>query len=167
MDRVSFETKMQVGGDGAISGIAWPFDGGPDHIGDLIERGAFKAALPIPVLFGHDPAEPLGVWESAAETAAGWEVKGRLLVDDVARAREVRALMKAGAVTGLSIGYRVRSSARRPDGGRTIKALDVYEVSLVTFPMHPGARVTSAKSAIAALRVAEAIHRAAARFATR
>ena len=74
-------------------------------------------------------------------------------------AREVRALVRSGAVRGLSIGFVTRKAAARPGGGRTITSLELMEVSLVTLPMHPGARVTSAKSAVEALRVADAINR--------
>jgi HK97 family phage prohead protease len=94
-------------------------------------------------------------------------VKGRLLVNDVARAREVRALVQAKAITGLSIGYRTRDAKSRPGGGRIIKSLELAEVSLVTVPMHPGARVLSAKSESAiALEIAELINRAALAYRT-
>ncbi|HWJ72924.1 MAG TPA: HK97 family phage prohead protease [Kaistia sp.] len=167
MDRVYFETKILTDDAGAISGIAWKYDQ-PDRIGDVIEAGAFaKAALPLPMLFGHDMNDPVGIWDSAEDKGTGWQVKGRLLVDDVARAREVRALVQSGAVRGLSIGFVTKQATARPGGGRTIKSLELFEVSLVTVPMHPGARVTSAKSAVQALAIAEAIHRATARIAAR
>lgn len=166
MDRVYIETKLDTGDDGAIEGKAWDF-GKPDRVGDMIEPGAFKGvALPLPMLFGHDQNDPVGVWTEMAEAKGGLMLKGRLLVEDVARAREVRALVRSGAVRGLSIGFQTIKAAAR-QGGRTIKALDLLEVSLVTLPMHPGARVTSAKSAVEALRVAEAITRAAAQIAAR
>ena len=85
----------------------------------------------------------------------------------MARAREVRALVRSGAVTGLSIGYVTKKATARAGGGRTIKSLDLLEVSLVTLPMHPGARVTSAKSAVQAIAIVEAITRATARIAAR
>lgn len=167
MDRVFIETKLDAGDDGAIEGKAWEF-AKPDRIGDMIEPAAFKgAALPLPMLFGHDQNDPVGVWEALEEAKGALVVKGRLLVEDVARAREVRALVRSGAVRGLSIGFVTRKAVARAGGGRTIKSLELVEVSLVTLPMHPGARVTSAKSAVEALRVAEAINRAAALIAAR
>ncbi len=167
MDRLTVETKMIGGEAGAVSGIAWPF-GKADRIGDLIERGAFKSLrLPMPMLFAHDHDDPVGVWEAGEEKADGLHLSGRLLVEEIGRAREVHALVKAGAVRGISIGFTTLQSIQRPGGGRTIKALDVVEASLVAIPMHPGARVTSAKSAVEALRVAEAITRAAAQIAAR
>ncbi|MEP9372578.1 HK97 family phage prohead protease [Mesorhizobium sp. KR1-2] len=167
MDRLFIETKI-IGDDaGAISGLAWKF-GVPDRIGDMIEPGAFKGAkLPLPMLFGHDMNDPIGTWDSAEEKADGLHITGKLLVDDVARAREVRALVKSGAVRGLSIGFITKQASARPGGGRTIKSLELLEASLVTIPMHSGAKVTSAKSAVSALGVAAAINRAAAHFARR
>lgn len=159
-----FEFKADIGVDdaGLVTGIAWPF-GSPDRVGDEIAPGAFQSARPpLPMLFAHDPSQPLGAWESIAETAKGLEVKGRLLVDDVTRAKEVRALVKSGAVRGLSIGFITKSAATRKGGGRTIKALELVEISLVTVPSHPGARVTNAKSAATAIALAAAINRAAA-----
>lgn len=167
MDRLFIETKI-IGDDaGTISGLAWKF-GVPDRIGDMIEPGAFKGAkLPLPMLFGHDMNDPVGTWDSAEEKADGLHITGKLLVDDVARAREVRALVKCGAVRGLSIGFITKQASARPGGGRTIKSLELLEASLVTIPMHSGAKVTSAKSAVSALSVAAAINRAAAHFAAR
>lgn len=160
MDRVYFETKLLSDDAGAISGIAWKYDV-PDRVGDVIEPGAFaKAAMPIPMLAFHDMTDPVGVWESAEDKGGAWTVKGRLLVDDVARAREIRALVKAGSIKGLSIGFVAQKAASRPGGGRTIKSLELLEVSLVTVGMHPGAKVTSAKTAVDAIRIAAAINRA-------
>jgi HK97 family phage prohead protease len=162
MEKLFIETKLLADDTGVISGIAWPF-ATPDRVGDIIEKGAFASAiLPLPMLFGHDQNDPVGVWESANEDETGLQIKGRLLVDDVARAREVRALVQAGAIRGLSIGFMTRKALPRARGGRTIKELDLLEVSLVTLPSHPGARVTSAKDAVGALRLAVALQRATA-----
>lgn len=164
MDRLYIETKMLADDAGTISGLAWKF-GTPDRIGDWIEPGAFKSAkLPIPMLFGHDMNDPIGTWDVATEKADGLHITGKLLVDDLQRAREVRALVKSGAVRGLSIGFITRSASPRTGGGRLIKSLEFLEASLVTIPMHPGAKVTSAKSAITALNIAAAINRAAAQI---
>lgn len=162
MDRLETKASLAIDDAGVISGIAWPF-GSPDRVGDVVEKGAFASArAPLPMLFGHNPADPVGAWTDLVEEADGFKVKGRLLVEDVARAREVRALVQAGAVGGLSIGFVTRKAVPRKGGGRTISALDLVEVSLVSIPMHPGARVTGAKSAAAAIALAEAINRAAA-----
>ena len=164
MDRFYFETKLAATDDGEITGTAWPF-GSPDRVGDVITKGAFAGTvLPLPMLFGHDLNDPIGTWTTATEDAAGLQVKGKLLIDDVLRAREVHSLVRSGAVRGLSVGFSTKKSAPRKGGGRTISLLDLMEISLVTVPMHPGARVTSAKSAVAAIALAEAINRATARI---
>jgi HK97 family phage prohead protease len=165
--RYEFKADIGVDDTGLITGVAWPF-GSADRMGDEIAPGAFKSVrAPLPLLFAHDPAQPLGAWDAVAETSKGLEVRGRLLIDDVARAREVRALVKSGAVTGLSIGFITKSALARKGGGRLIKGLDVVEISLVTVPAHPGARITTAKSAAAAIALAEAINRAAAALKVR
>lgn len=164
-DRLVIETKFSVGDEGEISGMAWDF-ASPDRIGDMIEPKAFEgAALPMPMLFGHDQNDPVGSWTEATVKDGGLHLKGKLLVDDVARAREVRALVRSGAVRGLSIGFITRKTAPRK-GGRTIQQLELLEASLVAIPMHPGARVTSAKSAIQALAIADALTRATAHYQT-
>ncbi|WP_430251711.1 HK97 family phage prohead protease [Neorhizobium sp. DAR64860/K0K1] len=164
MERAYFETKIAATDSGEITGLAWPF-GSPDRVGDIIEPGSFKGvSLPLPMLFGHDLNDPIGVWSTASEDGAGLQVKGTLLIGDVARAREVHALVKSGAVKGLSVGFVTKKALARKGGGRTISALELIEVSLVTVGMHPGARVTSAKSAIDAIAMAEMINRAAARM---
>lgn len=161
MDRLFFETKMLADDAGAISGLAWKF-GVPDRVGDDILPKAFTGArMPIPMLFAHDANDPVGTWDIATEKADGLHLTGKLLVDDVARAREVRALVQSGAVRGISIGFITKAASPRTGGGRTIKSLELLEASLVVLPMHPSARVTSAKSAIHAIRLAEAINRAA------
>lgn len=161
MDRLFIETKLLADESGAISGIAWKYDT-PDRIGDMVAPGAFsKAAFPLPMLAFHDMTDPIGVWESAEDKGGAWHVKGRLLVEDVTRAREMRALVRAGSIKGLSIGFVTGKADPRPGGGRLIKSLELLEVSLVTVGMHPGAKVTSAKSAVEAITLATALNRAA------
>ncbi|TIL84088.1 MAG: HK97 family phage prohead protease [Mesorhizobium sp.] len=166
MDRLFFETKFLAGDAGEIEGLAWPF-ATPDRVGDVIEKGAFaSAALPLPMLFGHDADDPVGAWTEAIEAPEGLRLKGRLLVGEVRRADEVRSLVRAGAVRGLSIGFITKKAMPRKGGGRTITNLELLEASLVAIPMHPGARVTSAKSAVRALELAAAINRLAAAIRT-
>jgi HK97 family phage prohead protease len=150
---------------GEIHALAWPFDAKGDRVGDIIVPGAFSSAsLPLPMLFGHDQNDPVGVWTEATEGTDGLHLKGRLLVDTVERAREVYSLVKAGAVRGVSIGFVTKTAKARPGGGRTISNLELLEASLVSIPMHPGARITSAKSAVRAIGLADAINRAAAQI---
>lgn len=143
-DRLEIKAALSVTDAGEITGLAWPF-GSADRVGDMIEKGAFDQPAALPMLFAHDQAQVIGVWDSIAETPEGLTVKGRLLVDDVERAREVRAMVKAGAVSGLSIGF-VTKDATREGRGRRITALELHEVSIVAVPCHPGAKITSLKS---------------------
>ncbi|MFW2829107.1 HK97 family phage prohead protease [Sphingomonas sp. ID0503] len=112
-----------------------------DRGGDVIRRGAFARAVAggagLPLLWQHDAARPIGRVEHIAEDGRGLRVIGRLTGGG--QGGEAAALLKAGAVSGLSFGYRVRQGrGARP---RELLDLDVVEVSLVTFPMQPGARV--------------------------
>jgi len=164
MHHAFLETKFDARDDGAISAVAWKFSQ-PDRIGDVIGKEAFAGmTMPLPMLFGHDGTDPVGVWEKAAPDGDDLRMSGKLLVNDVARAREVYALVKAGAVRGISIGFAIKGVEPRKGGGRTIKALDLLEASLVTIPMHPGAQIQSAKSAVRALKLAAALNRATAQF---
>src|SRR6056297_3773482 len=130
-----------------IEGYASLF-GDADRGGDVVARGAFETSLQrmaregrrVRMLWQHDPAPPIGVWEEAREDARGLWVKGRLL-DSVERGREAAALIEAGALDGLSIGYRTLRAAKNDKGQRLLTELELWEVSLVTFPMLPSARV--------------------------
>jgi hypothetical protein len=130
--------------DGAVrlSGYAAVFDV-PDRGRDVVRRGAFAGAGPVPLLWQHDPARPLGRVTRLAEDARGLKVEA-LFAAGSDGAREAARLAAAGAVQGLSFGYRVRSARRdRTRGLRELLALEVIEVSLVTLPMQPLARVTA------------------------
>lgn len=144
MNRFEFKAALSVSDAGEITGVAWPF-GSPDMVGDVIEKGAFAFNDRLPMLFAHDQAQAVGVWDDISETNDGLQVKGRLLVNDVARAREVRALIQEKAVTGLSIGFETKAATGRPKGGRTIRSLVLHEISIVSVPSHPQARIQTIK----------------------
>lgn len=144
-ERLEIKAALTVDDAGTITGIAWPF-GSPDRVGDVIEKGAFTSPETLPMLFAHEQGQVIGVWEQITETAEGITVKGRLLVDDVERAREVRAMIRSKAVSGLSIGF-VTKAAKPRTRGRTITALNLHEISVVAVPCHPGAQITSIKAA--------------------
>lgn len=137
--------------EGRFEGYASLF-GVPDLGGDIVEAGAFRETLAkqgaagVRLLWQHDPNEPIGVWLSLAEDEYGLRVRGRLSLE-AARARDVHALIKSGAVDGLSIGFRTERARREATGLRRIFRLDLWEVSVVTFPMAPGARVFTASPA--------------------
>lgn len=141
-----------VSGDGTFSGYASVF-GEVDLGKDVIERGAFRRSIEergasgIRMLFQHDPAEPIGAWRTVREDARGLYVEG-VLAPGVARAQEVHSLMKTGALDGLSIGFQtVRASGGGRSGIRRILEADLWEISIVTFPMLPSARVSDVKNA--------------------
>jgi HK97 family phage major capsid protein/HK97 family phage prohead protease len=145
MKRLELKAAWTATEEGELIGLASVF-GTRDRGGDVVKRGAFKGARPpIPMLASHDQTDVVGVWDALEETAEGLKVKGRLLVKEVARAREVLALIKEGAMTGLSIGYVTRKAARTQQG-RDLVDVELLEVSVVAVPMHPGARITDAKS---------------------
>jgi HK97 family phage prohead protease len=113
----------------------------PDRGGDVVRRGAFAASLQrsgtVPLLWQHAPTRPIGRIDYLQEDRRGLRVIGRL--SDGAAGREAAALLKEGTVRGLSFGYRVREAAG--ESPRELKEVELVEVSLVTFPMQPKARV--------------------------
>lgn len=146
MLRLDFKAALSVTEEGAIEGLASVF-GTADRGGDVVHKGAFAhAVFPMPMLASHDQAEVIGVWSEGVETAEGLRVKGQLTLT-VQRAREVRDLILSKAMGGLSIGYRPTNAPRRKGGGRDLLAVELCEISVVAVPMHPDARITSAKSA--------------------
>jgi len=141
----------RVAADGTFEGYASLFD--KEDLGhDVIAPGAFRASLSqrgpagIKMLFQHNPSEPIGIWEQLREDARGLFVRGRLM-PEVTRAREVLALMRAGALDGLSIGFRAITGRRDPKTGiRRLTKVDLWEISIVTFPLLPEARVAHVKA---------------------
>ncbi len=155
-----------VADDGVFEGYASLFNA-EDLSRDVILPGAFRDTLRergaggVRLLFQHNPAEPIGVWDSLVEDHKGLRARGRLMTT-VARAREVLALMRAGAIDGLSIGFKaVKSRRDAATRVRIIEKVDLWEISIVTFPMLPEARVfTVAPSHIrAAPALTPATHR--------
>ena len=154
-----FEVKA-VQDDGVFEGFGSVF-GNVDAYKEVVAPGAFAESLSAwksagrlpPVLWQHRSGEPIGPYLEMEEQPVGLWVKGKLLVDDVQRAKEARALMKAKAVNGLSIGFVTREdSYDRVTGIRTLKKVDLWEVSVVTFPANPAAQISSVKSAIDAIQ---------------
>ena len=136
-----------------IRGYASRF-GERDLGGDVVRPGAFAASLllrpaPRPMLFDHDTDAPVGVWSRLVEDAVGLWAEGRIL-GGTAEADRLLALVASGAVSGLSIGYRtVRARETTTPGtaasgtaGRDLLELTLEEVSVVTFPMLPTARLS-------------------------
>lgn len=155
-----------AGDDGTVEGYGSVF-GARDTYDDVIQPGAFAASLgqhrsagTMPaMLWQHNPEEPIGVWAEMVEDERGLLVRGRLVLESE-RGRAAHALLKAGALNGLSIGFMAKQwSYDRDSDVRTLTEIDLWEVSMVTFPAQPKARVTNVKSAdvagIATIRQAE------------
>lgn len=147
-----FEIKS-IDEQGIFEGYGNVF-GVQDHYRDVVEPGAFtktlqnwqsKGRLPA-LLWQHDSSKPIGVYESMNEDQYGLHVRGRLLVEDVPLAREAWALLKAGAINGLSIGYSTVLEERDINRVNHIKEIDLWEVSLVTFPANAESTVTHIKT---------------------
>ena len=145
-------TVDAIDADGTFTGHAALF-GVEDLAHDVIERGAFTATLDhrgvsgVKMLWHHDPAEPIGRWLEIRQDARGLFVRGRISTA-VARGREALALMREGVLDGLSIGFRtVKGFRDRRSGIRRLAEVDLWEISLVTFPMQPQARVASVDAA--------------------
>jgi HK97 family phage prohead protease len=141
----------RVESDGTFTGYASLFH--TEDLGhDIVLPGAFRDSLArrgatgVKLLYQHNPAEPIGVWESLKEDARGLYARGRLMLA-VTRAREVLALMRAGALDGLSIGFRTVTGQRDAKTGiRRLARIDLWEISIVTFPLLPEARIAHVKS---------------------
>src|SRR6185369_8175275 len=133
-----FRPQTRIEEDGTVEGYASLF-GEIDAARDMVMPGAFARTLKsrgirrVPMLFQHDPAEPVGVWLELFEDFRGLRARGKL-IPDVARARELTALIAAGAIDGLSIGFRTVKGRIDP-ATRVRKLIDVelWEISIVTF----------------------------------
>jgi len=163
----SFAMQIKATGeDGMIEGYGSVF-GVADSYDDVIARGAFaaslkahKAAGTMPaMLWQHEADEPIGVWTEMSEDAKGLKVRGQLCLD-TSCGKEAYALLKMGALNGLSIGFISRQWSYDTETDiRTLTEVDLWEVSLVTFPANESARVIGVKASdvagITSIRQAE------------
>ena len=165
MERLEFKFAADdVSQSGEFAGYGAMF-GNLDSYGDIIVPGAFKATLSDwkkqktlpPMLVQHGgwmmtdmDALPIGKWTSMSEDETGLKVEGRLINLDTERGKTIYGALKEGVLTGMSIGYRAKkfTLGTKPDEPRRkLEAVDLMEVSLVTFPANDKARVSSVKSA--------------------
>lgn len=153
---IAFEYKAHDDAEekGLFTGYGSIF-GNKDLGNDIVVEGAFaasigkKGAKAVKMLYQHRQDEPIGVFDEIIEDRRGLKVKGRLAMG-TQRGREVYELMKMGALDGLSIGYRVDPKGVDYDEKRKrryLKSVDLMEISAVTFPMNPRARVQAVKGA--------------------
>ena len=150
---MDFAFELKAADDGVFEGYGSVFNI-TDRGGDIVIPGAFtetlaeakKAARLPAMLWQHNQREPIGVYTEMSEDSVGLRVKGKLALK-TQRGAEAYELMKMGALTGLSIGYRVRDDSwDRVTGIRTIKKADLLEISPVTFPMNDASRVSAVKT---------------------
>lgn len=161
--------SLTIDPDGRFAGYASVF-GKLDQGGDIVMPGAFgkslveKGRAGIRLLFQHDPKEPIGTWERVFEDSAGLFVEGRLNAG-VLRARELSSLIAGGAIDGLSIGFRtVRATRDRATGHRRLWQVDLWEISIVTFPMMDGARITARANEVDDVRLKRSLDAAVSLF---
>jgi len=149
-DSLTFDWELKsISENGRFAGYASVFNT-IDNQNDIIFQGAFantiKKNANIKLLWQHKTNEPIGVFSYMREDAKGLYVEGKLLLD-VQRAKEAYALLQEGAIEGLSIGYKViNSDIDTHTGTRAIKELDLFEISLVTFPANSDAKITQIKA---------------------
>lgn len=148
LKRLDTPVRLADLGTDEFTGYASVFDV-PDGAGDVVARGAFAASLrkrpadKVRLLYQHFAHEPIGVWQEIREDHHGLFVRGRLLTE-VARGREVMALIREGAISGLSIGFRTIQSLRDPASRhRILKTIDLWEISIVTFPLSSESQVVA------------------------
>lgn len=154
--QIPLEIKS-VSETGVFSGYGSVFHN-EDSYGDVVRPGAFKKSLAEwakkgrlpPMLWQHSRHEPIGVFTNMVEDEKGLFVEGRLLIDDIPQARAAYVLLKEKALGGMSIGYREILIEQDHDEKVTnLLELDLWEVSVVTFPANEEATVDSVKSALA------------------
>jgi len=138
---------------GDFSGYASVFDITDSH-NDVVLKGAFSRTLmdiksgkrDVKLLWQHHMDEPIGVLTALYEDERGLYVEGKLLLD-VQRGKEAYSLLKSSAIGGLSIGYTVEAfDIDATSGSRLLRDLDLWEVSLVTFPANAQAGITGIKT---------------------
>ena len=146
----SLELKVEDKNDDylTISGYGSVF-GNEDKGGDIVMPGAFKACIDggrkPKMLWNHDPAQPIGAWDEMSEDERGLRMKGR--ISRKGKAGEIADLIEMGGIEGLSIGYRTQEYEMDAEKGvRKLTKLDLWETSVVTFPMNEMAGIYAAKA---------------------
>lgn len=143
--------------DGTFSGYGSVF-GTIDSYREIVSQGAFLDSIeriknsgdPLPALWQHRSAEPIGGYDLLAEDERGLKTSGFLMVNEIPLAAQAHALMKRRVVKGLSIGYYVeKSDFNEKTGIRTLTKLDLQEISIVTFPANPDAQIDAIKAKLA------------------
>lgn len=154
---VPFEIKAEdVADDGVFSGYGSTFGGKPDSYGDVIAPGAFTETIAkggrngtgIAMLWQHKSDEPIGVWRSIEQNKKGLKLEGQLAIKST-KGSDAHELMKIGAIKGLSIGFDIAKDGftiNETTNIRTLKKLNLWEVSPVTFPANTRAQISTVKA---------------------
>ncbi|MEM6648695.1 MAG: HK97 family phage prohead protease [Pseudomonadota bacterium] len=144
-DEPQAEDRVEIEGYAAVFGA-------PDQTGDIIRPGAFaniektEKLIPTPqsrvmMLYQHAAEQPIGRWHHMKEDQNGLFVRGSLFID-TSQGADLYRLLRGGALDGLSIGFKPERARRTRDGKRELLRIALWEISIVTFPMAPGARIT-------------------------
>ena len=165
--KVIFESEVKSNEQGVFTGYGSIF-GNEDQGNDIVQKGAFTKSLEqrppskVKMLFQHKTDEPIGVFTEIYEDQKGLFVKGQLAMG-TQKGRETYELLKIGALDGMSIGFKAdptkQSYNENKRGVRTLKEVDLMEISLVTFPMNEQAMVQSVKGNSKSIREWEKILR--------
>ncbi|WP_440408691.1 HK97 family phage prohead protease [Neorhizobium petrolearium] len=152
-EALDFDIRFAADDAGSFTGHAAIFDE-RNSFNEVVKRGAFARTLAEhqarnlrpPMLWSHRTDEVIGVWTEIREDATGLAVTGKL-VTETAKGKEAHALLKAGALNGLSIGFRARGAERAANGIRILTDIDLVEISLVALPSAGNARIKQVRSA--------------------
>lgn len=155
MDRLDFPFEVKsLSEDGTFDGYGSTFGGEPDSYGDVIAKGAFSKSLAkggrngngIAMLWQHNSDQPIGIWPSISEDSRGLAVQGKIAIN-TSLGKDAYTLLKMGAIKGLSIGYNTVDYEYNTESKiRTLKEVDLWEISLVTFPANTNATITGIKA---------------------
>jgi HK97 family phage prohead protease len=151
-EALDFDIRFAADDAGSFTGHAAVFDE-RNSFNEIVKRGAFTRTLSEhharnvrpPMLWAHDTREVVGVWTDIREDATGLAVTGKL-VTETAKGKEAHALLKAGALSGLSIGFRARGAERASNGLRILTDIDLVEISLVALPSAGNARIKQVRA---------------------
>ncbi|SCX27133.1 HK97 family phage prohead protease [Agrobacterium rosae] len=152
-EALDFDIRFSAADDGGVfTGHAAVFDE-RNSFNEIVKRGAFTRTLSEhqtrnirpPMLWSHRTDEIIGVWTDIREDATGLAVTGKLITE-TARGKEAHALLKAGALNGLSIGFRARTAERGANGLRILTDIELVEISLVALPSAGNARIKQVRS---------------------
>lgn len=151
LKKLSFDAELKAvgieGEVGKIKGYGSIF-GNKDSYGDIVQKGAFLKSISerVPkMLYQHNPDDPIGVWKSIKEDESGLYMEGEINME-IPRGKDVYSLVKQGALDGLSIGFRTVDEEYSEKGLRLLNQVDLFEVSIVTFPANEVATITDVRS---------------------